>query len=216
MVPPRIRRSSRAVALALVLPLLALAACGDDEGDGSSRGDRSPGAPADAAATQVGPAESACTLPVLVRVPEKWHVEALTPEMVARADDESLTSPGGFALVCSILGSPAGVVAPIFVFVAPPRVAGDLTAEQLLRRFVRAAYDEVPIEVRDVTVGAGPGVEATFATSRARPSPVRLRAFALPTTGGAVVLTNGGLDQDAVDEGIPGYESVRDSIELPD
>ncbi|MBU2695331.1 lipoprotein [Pimelobacter sp. 30-1] len=204
---PRVARTS-AVAAAVVL-LAALVACSDDR-------DRGRGAPPDADPDLIGTASSACDLPVLVRVPERWAVEAMTPEMVARADDPRLTSPGGFALVCSLLGSPDGILAPVFLFVAPPEVARGRTAEQLLQRFVRAAYGEGKIDMREVTVGAGTGVEGTFTTSRATPSPVQRRAFVLPTPTGVVVVTNGGLDQESIDEGLADYASVRDSMDLPD
>lgn len=201
--------------MAVIVLLMTLTGCSDD-GD---RGGESSGDPTDGGLEQIGTAKSACDLPVLVRVPEKWVVEAMTPEMVKRADDKRLTSPGGFELVCSLLGSPAGISAPIFLFVAPPSVARDLTADQLLRRFMKAAHDDVTldsIDTRAVTVDAGAGVEGSFATSRVTPGPVRLRAFVLPTPNGAVVVANGGLHQETVDAGIPAYESVRDSMNLRD
>lgn len=196
--------------MAVVALLTTLAACGD----GGGAGDESRSEPSPTGTEVIGTTKSGCDLPVLVHVPENWGVESVTPKMVERADDERLTSPGGFEWVCSILGSPVGIPAPIFIFVAPPRVARDLTAEQLLQRYVRAAYGDVKVDVRDVTVDAGPGVEGTFSTSRGRYSPVQLSAFVLPTPTGAVVVINGGPHQETIDRGLPAYESVRDSMVL--
>lgn len=116
-------------------------------GDGEQRADedRSRGGSPSDGPKVIGTSESGCDLPVMVDVPEKWLVEAVTPEMVKRADDKSLTRPGDFAWVCSLLGSPDGIQAPIFLFVAPPKVAGDLTAEQLLQRLVRGAEGDVSV-----------------------------------------------------------------------
>lgn len=201
--------------MAVAVLLTTLAACSDDRNDAGD-GDESRGDPADVGAEVIGTAESGCDLPVLVDVPEKWVIEAITPETVELVDDKGVTSPGGFVLVCALQGSRDGIFAPIFIFVAPPRVARDLTADQLLQRFVRATEGDVEIEVRDVAVGAGPGVEGAFAVTFGALDPVPRRAFVLPTPNGAVVVTHGGIDPEMVDQGIPAYESVRDSMRLPD
>lgn len=199
-------------AAAAVVLVAALAACGGNKDDKPSRV-----AEAEAAATVIGSPDSECDLPILVTVPENWYVEAFTAETVQLADDETLTSPGGFNLRCALLGSRDGTLATISIFVAPPQVAGGLTTERLVERFIRAANGEVSIKMRDVTVAAGKGIEGVFVDTRGPRGPVQRRVFVLPTPNGTVVVTNdGGLDQETVDKGFTRYEFARDSLRLRD
>ena len=154
-------------------------------------------------------------MPVLIDVPKGWDVETVTPQMVRRANDKTLTSPGGFKFVCTLLGSSAGTPAPIFIFAAPPRAAKDLAAEELLRQFVKVYWDGGVVDMRDLTLNAGHGVEGIFATSRGVLEPIRRRAFVLSTQNGTVAMTQGGIDQETTDRGIQAFESVRDSMSLP-
>ena len=153
---------------------------------------------------------------MLIDVPEGWDVDTVTPEMVRRANDKRLTSPGGFTWVCTFLGSPVGTPAPIFIFAAPPRIAQDLTAEELLGRFVKVYWNGGDVDMRGLTLKAGRGVEGTFVTPRGVLEPIQRRAFVLSTANGTVAITQGGIDQKMTDQGSPAYESVRDSTRPPE
>lgn len=168
----------------------------------------SPGTPD----TKLGPAGSACVLPVSFDLPPLWKPKAV--DVVELGELASLYRNGPFTAVCEVDAKPAGEIGFLRVYTASGRTG---SPRSHLEAFIAAENPEARkagnFEVgktgyRDLTIGGEPAAEVTYETyNKAMEHESKYSAFALNTARGAVVVK---LSPFGADE----YANVRPAFDL--
>ncbi|MEV0897120.1 lipoprotein [Actinoplanes sp. NPDC049802] len=144
-------------------------------------------APPAAAAVRVGPAGSACELPVSFEIAESWEPKAV--DVDALGELAELARVGDFTVRCEIDAKPAGNIGFLRV-----HVAGGLSGapRDHLKTFVKAGARNQEISgetYSDVQIGGGQAAEVTWETyDKELDHRSRYSAFALNTSEGAMVV----------------------------
>ncbi|WP_228982979.1 lipoprotein [Streptomyces sp. DH12] len=174
-----------------------------------------PGAAADgrvaAKGGTLGGPGSACPLPVTFDLAAAW-----VPERIAPVDDpdlRSLLDQGTVTVVCEVDAKPAGSVGFLRVWTDGDRAA---TPRRVLESFVAGAESPASVVHRDVRLAADPALpaaEVTYAvTSRLPDERKRVRALAVVTASGPVVLELGGMDSAEHEAMLPAYALAKGSL----
>ena len=196
------RRWTRLLAVAAALftaPVLS-ACSGDDADPPPAASEPAQGDPAawdePAAAKAGGKLGTACPVPAVFDVAEKW-VPKETPAGLANA--------GNAGLCYEIDAKPAGLIGFIRVW-AVPKPGADVKAE--LQAFV-ADGAQVQHQLRQTTAGGQPAWEAVSATPDERG-----RVFAVGTPKGVFVVSWRGLDDDEYQAGLPAYVLAKSTLSV--
>jgi hypothetical protein len=176
----------------------------------------------------IGPAGSACELPVRFGVAKRWKAESVDAEKElgksgrsARGEDgglggalaDAFLRQGPVTMACEIDAKPAGHIGYLRVWTGKP---GDADAGSVLRRFV-AAEDNVGKEkYRSFRTGGGlAAVEVEYLyTSKLLEETKKESAFAVSTPDGPVVLHLGGMDTEEHEEMRPAYDLAKQTLTL--
>lgn len=167
----------------VVAAVVVVAGCGSNEpakGSGSSEA-AAPwhdGVKAAASAGKVGASDSACPLPVIIDLPDKWKPVHIDEGEFRQAD---------LSNVCEIDAKPAGSIGFLRVWIGPatePRAA--------LESFVGVQKNARDPQYRDTAVGKGSGAEATWVD----PESGRHRAFAVSTPLRTIIISAGTIDDE--------------------
>ncbi|MGW1673251.1 lipoprotein [Streptomyces sp. NPDC002324] len=234
-------RAVRGTALAQ-LALLAgvLTGCSDSAGDGGGKPSASAGRSADTGSEagagaessadavksggSVGPAGSACELPVTFETAEKWRPEAVetgAPDGGSGSEEDDLAAElaegllhqGPFTAACEIDAKPAGNIGFIRVWTGGAGAKGG-DAKALLKEFVAAEGNTSKAQYRAFSSDSGvSGAEVEYLyTSEALEETKKERAFLTVTPKGPVVVHLGGLDTQEHEEMLPAYELARRTL----
>ncbi|MEU7413129.1 lipoprotein [Streptomyces sp. NPDC042638] len=176
----------------------------------------------------IGPAGSACELPVRFGVAERWTAEAVDAEKElgtsgkpARGEDgdlggalaDAFLRQGPVTMACEIDAKPAGHIGYLRVWTGKP---GDADAGSVLRRFV-AAEDNVGKEkYHSFRTGGGlAAVEVEYLyTSKLLEETKKESAFAVSTPDGPVILHLGGMDTEEHEGMRPAYDLAKQTLAL--
>ncbi|MFE1574607.1 lipoprotein [Streptomyces fradiae] len=227
-------RGAVAVAAAVLL-----AGCGSDgdsaRTDGAASGGSGPSAPASpsvpaavapaAKGGTVGAAGSACPLPVAFDVAAEWQPKKVEPvQDPDLAELNELLKQGPFTMACEIDAKPAGQIGFLRVWTggAGAGQGGDVKGggaapRAALESFVTADDDAPSSAVyRDVRVGADGAASATevtyVVTSALLGERKPVRALAVATPRGPVVLELGGMDGEEHTAMLPAWELAKRSL----
>ncbi|WOI59027.1 lipoprotein [Streptomyces fradiae] len=227
-------RGAVAVAAAVLL-----AGCGSDgdsaRTDGAASGGSGPSAPASpsvpaavapaAKGGTVGAAGSACPLPVAFDVAAEWQPKKVEPvEDPDLAELNELLKQGPFTMACEIDAKPAGQIGFLRVWTGGGGTGqggdvkgGGAAPRAALESFVTADDDAPSSAVyRDVRVGADGAASATevtyVVTSALLGERKPVRALAVATPRGPVVLELGGMDGEEHTAMLPAWELAKRSL----
>ncbi|UUS34799.1 lipoprotein [Streptomyces changanensis] len=159
----------------------------------------------------LGAPGSACPLPVTFDVAAAWVPKRIKP--VDDPDLRDLLDQGTVTIVCEIDAKPAGNIGFLRVWTDGDAAA---TPREVLESFV--AGDDSPGSVvhRDVEPAADPALpaaEVTYVvTSPLLGERKKVRALAVVTPAGPVVLELGGMDTDEHEGMLPAYELAKGSL----
>lgn len=181
---------------------------------------------------RVGPAGSACELPVSFDVAADWKAEAVDADVAGSGggsgksggsggtgdmDDEfareiadAFLRRGPVTAACEIDAKPAGYIGFLRVWTGEPG-AGD--ARRVLEEFVTAEDGASEPEYRSFSTGGLDGAEVTYlVTSELLDGARKQRALAVAAPGGPVVVHLGGLDDDEHEGMLPAYELAKGTL----
>ncbi|WP_030752655.1 lipoprotein [Streptomyces sp. NRRL S-31] len=223
------------VAAALAAMLGGCAETADDDGrksasaspsaKGAAAGDTAAKGTAAARGGTVGPAGSACELPVRFDIAEDWKAKPVDAgkdlSKASKGGDgdlggelaDALLRQGPVTMACEIDAKPAGNIGFLRVWTGKP---GDTDAGGALRAFV-AAEDNVSEEkYHSFKTGGGlAAVEVEYLyTSKLLDETKKESAFAVATPDGPVVLHLGGMDTGEHEEMRPAYDLAKQSLTL--
>ncbi|SDL05388.1 lipoprotein [Streptomyces indicus] len=178
------------------------------EGAGGAKGEA-----AEQAGT-VGDASSPCKLPVTFGTAAKWQPEAID---IARDDEfADLAVQGPVIARCEIDAKPAGSIGFLRVYVEDP-AGKDSEPLDILRAYVAADEEPADAMYRAFTSGGVKGHQVEYETTSKLLEETRtVRAFAVPTPDGVVVVSLGGLDAEEHASMIPAYELAKQSVRVND
>ncbi len=177
---------------------------------------------------RVGPAGSACELPVSFDVASGWKAKAVDGDLadaggsgesegsgdrddeLAREITDALLRQGPVTAACEIDAKPAGHIGFLRVWTGGPG-AGD--ARTVLEGFVAAEDGARKPTYRTLRTGGLDGVEVTYlVTSELLDETKKQRALAVAVPGGPVVVHLGGLDDEEHEGMLPAYELAKDTL----
>ncbi|MEV8034336.1 lipoprotein [Streptomyces sp. NPDC086182] len=183
--------------------------------------DRASGATGTATAAKsggtLGPAGSACELPVSFDTAEDWKPQSIDAAAQApiKADGtRDVTDPlfrqGPVTLVCEIDAKPAGNIGYLRVWTGKP---GAADAATVLKAFVAAEHGAGKAVYRAFDAGGLSGTEVEYVyTSEALQESKKESAFAVTTDRGPVVVHLGGLDTGEHTEMFPAYRLAQRTL----
>jgi hypothetical protein len=222
-----------AVAAAVVVMLGGCAGTADDDGKksasaaASAKGAAAGEAKATAAARggTLGPAGSACELPVSFGIAKGWKPKSIDAEKelakVSEGEDGDLAGELAAALLrqgpvvaaCEIDAKPAGNIGFLRVWKGKPR---DADAGGVLRAFLAAEKDVGKAKYHSFETGGGvAAVEVEYLkTNKLMEETKKESAFAVVTPEGPVVLHLGGMDTQEHEEMRPAYDLAKRTLEL--
>ncbi|MGW2952438.1 lipoprotein [Streptomyces eurythermus] len=228
-----------AVAAAVAMLLGGCAGAADDDGKTSASASAGASAGAEKAAAggtgkkaaaaarggTLGPAGSACELPVSFGVAEDWKPEAVDAgkelAQVSKGEDGDLAGElaaamlrqGPVTAACEIDAKPSGNIGFLRVWKGKP---GDADAGGVLRAFVAAEKGVSEAKYHSFKTGGGvPAVEVEYvSTDKLLEETKKESAFAVGTPDGPVVLHLGGMDTREHDEMLPAFELAKQTLEL--
>ncbi|WKU07758.1 lipoprotein [Micromonospora sp. HUAS LYJ1] len=153
-----------------------------------------------AAATTVGPKDSACTLSMTFSVPAQWKVEAVT------SGAEFTIGPA--VPVCEIDAKPAGHIGFLRVW----RITGatPLNPQETVDKYLAVFTSPKEQQYRRTKAGPLDAFEATWTEDGERQ-----RAILVSTLYGKLMITLGGLDTEEFEAMLPAYQLVKASADLP-
>jgi hypothetical protein len=168
----------------------------------------------------IGPAGSACELPVTFDIAEDWKAEPVDTagatdtgqsDEVADAIADLLTQ-GPVTTVCEVDAKPAGHIGFLRVWTGEP---GDDDARTVLEGFIEAEKGNGPAKYRPLEAGGVPGAEAEYLyTSDLLDESKKERAFCVVTGRGPVVVVLGGLDTEEHEDMLPAYELAKRTLRV--
>ncbi|MET9409035.1 lipoprotein [Streptomyces sp. NPDC002935] len=177
----------------------------------------------------LGPAGSACELPVTFATAEDWKAQSVdaapqdttgsdgsgsgsgaTEDGLAGEVTDALLRQGPVTLACEIDAKPAGNIGYLRVWTGKP---GADDASTVLKAFVAAEDGASKATYRTFQVGGLSGAEVEYVyTSELLDEPKQERALAVTTADGPVVLHLGGLDTAEHTEMLPAYRLARQTL----
>ncbi|CAL9362490.1 lipoprotein [Streptomyces sp. enrichment culture] len=227
-----------AVAAAVAMLLGGCAGAADDDGKtsasasahasagakGAAAGDTGKKAAAARGGT-LGPAGSACELPVSFDVAKDWKPKSIDAEkelaQISQGENDDLARElaaamlrqGPVTAACEIDAKPSGTIGFLRVWKGKP---GDADAGGVLRAFVAAEKDAGKAEYHSFKTGGGvPAVEVEYVSAnKALEETKKESAFAVGTPDGPVVLHLGGMDTQEHDEMLPAFELAKQTLKL--
>ncbi|WP_031486272.1 lipoprotein [Streptomyces bicolor] len=177
----------------------------------------------------IGPAGSACELPVAFDIAEDWEAEAIhagaaeekvadgasaDPEEAELAQEiaDAILRQGPVAAACEVDAKPAGNIGFLRVWTGKP---GDDDARAVLEAFVAAEDNTSKAKYSTSEVGdlAVAEVEYLF-TSKLLEETKEESALAVITEQGPVVIHLGGMDTEEHREMLPAYELAKRTLRL--
>ncbi|MEU3416567.1 lipoprotein [Streptomyces sp. NPDC006658] len=223
-----------AVATAVAVMLGGCAGTADDEkkstgasasAKGTAVGETGTKATAAARGGTLGPAGSACELPVSFDIAKGWKPKSVDAEKeLAKASDgedgdlagelaAALLRQGPVTAACEIDAKPAGNIGFLRVWKGKP---GNADAGGVLRAFLAAEKDVSEAKYHSFRTGGGvAAVEVEYLkTNKLMEETKKESAFAVGTPDGPVVLHLGGMDTQEHDEMRPAYDLARQTLKL--
>ncbi|KUO09142.1 lipoprotein [Streptomyces sp. DSM 15324] len=207
----------RGLVLAVMLTAL-VGGCSTGDGESAPAGDgpsSRAGVEVARRGARVGPAGSACELPVTFDVAEPWKPKAVDAEALPAGVSEDLADladaflrQGPVTLACEIDAKPAGYIGFLRVWTGEP---GDADARAVLEDFVTAEKGAAREEYRAFEAGGLPATEVEYTTPGGGESRTA-HAFAVVTPDGPVVLHLGGLDDEEHEAMLPAYELAKATL----
>ncbi|WP_149828939.1 lipoprotein [Streptomyces tailanensis] len=169
----------------------------------------------------VGPAGSACELPVTFDTAAKWKPEAIgtapaesdSGNEIAEELAEGLLHQGPFTAACEIDAKPAGNIGFIRVWTGEAGAKAE-DAEALLKEFVAAEGNTSEARYSDFASDSDvSGAEVQYLyTSEALEETKKERAFITVTPEGPVVVHLGGFDTAEHEAMLPAYELAKRTL----
>lgn len=168
----------------------------------------------------IGPAGSACELPVTFDIAEDWEakpVDAAEAEGSANSDEVAeaiadLLTQGPVTTVCEVDAKPAGHIGFLRVWTGEP---GADDARTVLEGFVDAEEGNGQATYRPLEANGVPGAEAEYLyTNRLLEETKKERAFCVVTDRGPVVVVLGGLDTEEHEDMLPAYELAKRTLRV--
>ncbi|MFG2555943.1 lipoprotein [Streptomyces sp. NPDC048581] len=179
----------------------------------------------------IGPAGSACELPVTFDIAEDWEAEAIDngaaeekaadgadasadPEEaeLAEAIADAILYQGPVAAACEVDAKPAGNIGFLRVWTGKP---GEDDARTVLEAFVAAEKDTSKAKYSPFKAGGVSGVEVKYLyTSELLEETKEESALAVTTKKGPVVIHLGGMDTDEHREMLPAYELAKRTLRI--
>ena len=197
----------RVVPLALVAAL-GLAACsgeGPGEDDSPAATDRP---------SEIGPADSACSLPLTFDVLDGWSADRVTDEeadeLAAEGFDQGAHFPSGMRIACEIESRTE--LGYLRVFTGPAALA-EKDPEDLLAA-VAAAVDEQP-SISVTTTASDSGLEVTEATYAPTDGLHEVRLFLAAGPDGVIVARSAAIDDEESAVLRPVHDLAVSSLRLP-
>ncbi|MBB4752785.1 lipoprotein [Actinoplanes lobatus] len=172
-----------------------------------------PSAPGAAAAVRVGPAGSACELPVSFELAEDWEPKAVDVEALGELAE--LARVGVFNVRCEIDAKPAGNIGFLRV-----HVAGGLSGapRDHLKMFVKASSRGQEVSgatYSDVQIGGGQAAEVTWESyNKVLDHKSKYSAFALNTKDGAMVVQLSPFGADEHPGMLPAFQLAERTLEI--
>ncbi|MFF5438265.1 lipoprotein [Streptomyces achromogenes] len=224
-----------AVAAAVAMLLGGCAGAADDDGKtsagasagakGAAAGDAGKKATAAARGGTLGPAGSACELPVSFGISKGWKPKPIDAEkelaQVSKGEDgdlagelaASMLRQGPVTAACEIDAKPSGSIGFLRVWKGKP---GDADAGGVLRAFVAAEEGAGKAKYHSFKTGGGvPAVEVEYlSTNKLLKETKKESAFAVGTPDGPVVLHLGGMDTREHEEMLPAFELAKQTLKL--
>jgi hypothetical protein len=173
----------------------------------------------------LGPADSACELPVSFDTAEDWKPKAVAASRDTGSDDSASGSPeddlsddiadallrqGPVTLACEIDAKPAGNIGFLRVWTGKP---GADDARTVLKAFVAAETGTRKTAYRTFEAGGLSGAEVEYVTtSELLDESKKESAFAVTTDDGPVVVHLGGLDTEEHAAMLPAYRLARQTL----
>ncbi|CAL9631567.1 lipoprotein [Streptomyces sp. enrichment culture] len=211
-------RAGRALVGAALLAGVLTACSDDDGGEPRAKASTSAAAGDDKAAAvrsggTIGPAGSACELPVTFDIAEDWKPEAI--DALGAGDSEAvadLLRQGPVTAACEVDAKPAGHIGFLRVWTGEP---GDDDARTVLEGFLADEKGNGPATYRPLEANGVPGVEAEYLyTSDLLDETKKERAFCVVTDRGPVVVGLGGLDTEEHEAMLPAYELAKRTLRV--
>lgn len=167
----------------------------------------------------VGPAGSACELPVIFDTAAKWKPKAIDTAPVESGNEiaeelaEGLLHQGPFTAACEIDAKPAGNIGFIRVWTGEAGAKAE-DAEALLKEFVAAEGNTSEARYSDFSPDSDvSGAEVQYLyTSEALEETKKERAFIAVTPEGPVVVHLGGFDTAEHEAMLPAYELAKRTL----
>ncbi|MEU0430150.1 lipoprotein [Streptomyces sp. NPDC006290] len=188
-------------------------------GTGATSTDRTSGATGTVAKSggSLGPAGSACELPVGFDTAENWKpqsIDAAAQAPIGADGSRDVTDPlfrqGPVTLACEIDAKPAGNIGYLRVWTGKP---GADDADAVLRAFVAAEHGASKAVYRTFDAGGLSGAEVEYVyTSESFHESKKESAFAVTTDDGPVVVHLGGLDTGEHTEMLPAYRLAQRTL----
>jgi hypothetical protein len=223
-----------AVATAVAVLLGGCAGAADDDGkksagasasaQGASAGDTGKKATAVARGGTLGPAGSACALPVSFGLAKGWKPKPVDAgkELAAASKGEdgdlagelaALLRQGPVTAACEIDAKPSGNIGFLRVWRGKP---GGADAGGVLRAFLAAEKDVSEAKYHSFKTGGGvAAVEAEYLkTDKLLDETKKESAFAVVTPDGPVVLHLGGMDTQEHEGMRPAYDLAKQTLKL--
>lgn len=166
----------------------------------------------------VGPAGSACELPVTFDTAKSWKAEAIAAadqkgETGNELTDEladALLHQGPVTMACEIDAKPAGNIGYLRVWTGKP---GGGDARAVLEQFVKAESASSGARYSAFEAGGLSGAEVEYiTTSKILEESKKERALAVTTPDGPVVLHLGGLDTEEHEAMLPAFELAKSTL----
>lgn len=179
----------------------------------------------------LGPAGSACELPVTFDIAEDWEAEAIesgaakekvadgtdasaNPEKaeLAEAIADAILYQGPVAAACEVDAKPAGNIGFLRVWTGKP---GKDDARAVLEAFIAAEKNTSKVKYSNFKAGEISGVEVKYLfTSKLLEETKEESALAVTTKKGPVVIHLGGMDTEEHQEMLPAYELAKRTLRI--
>jgi uncharacterized protein YkuJ len=161
----------------------------------------------------LGPAGSACELPVTFDLAADWEPEAI--DAAGAGDSEAvadLLRQGPVAAACEVDAKPAGHIGFLRVWTGKP---GAQDPRTVLEGFVAAEDGNSKERYRTFEADGVTGAEVAYLhTNRLLEETKQEHAFAVVTDSGPVVVHLGGLDTAEHEDMLPAYELAKQTLRL--
>ncbi|QKV94404.1 hypothetical protein HUT19_23795 [Streptomyces sp. NA02950] len=174
------------------------------EGDAEARAPEPP---------KLGGKGTACELPVRFSVEKSWKAKAV--DSAVQEQIGPLARQGPVTIVCELDAKPAGHIGFIRVLTGTKGAAAPGGGSRaLMRAFVADENFASHVRLREVKAGDLPATEASYDVADLSAGEVRpVRALAVMTGRGGVVIELGGLDAEEHKAMLPAFRLAKKSLE---